>query len=336
MTIDDLLSKKISYQNQYWKEVFETDIKTVLEEIKGNKHENYTKYLRELYTSGQSSAYGIKKRTLPVATFCGTFHQNRTKECLSEYNSILILDIDELGAVELERVKNVLANDEYVFAFWESPSKDGIKGLVHLKFNNEYKKSEVDQIHKTAFVNLFNYFKENYSITLDKSGNDFTRLCFISWDENIVLKTSFRSYEINEIEIQEILDTKNHKLETKTLNSSNNNILFNPIGKNNQYQKQTILKIISYLKKKSLSITYDYDDWFRVAFAIANTFTFDIGLKYFNELSKLDTTKFNEYECENFLKNCYEYSKGKIQFGLIINLSKNKGFKYKNINTEST
>jgi hypothetical protein len=223
-----------------------------------------------------------------------------------------------------------------LLAFWESPSKDGIKGLVHLEFNNKYNELKIDEMHKAAFTHLYNYFKENYSIELDKSGSDFTRLCFISWDEGIVLKSDFKSFEINDIEVRKQTNSIKIKSQSKIINSPINDILFNPIGKNNQYQKQTIKKIISYLKKNSLSITYDYDDWFRVAFAIANAFTFDIGLKYFKELSKLDITKYNEYECEKFLKNCYEYSKGKIKFSLIINLSINKGFKYKNINTEST
>ncbi|MBK7506184.1 MAG: hypothetical protein IPI52_14355 [Bacteroidetes bacterium] len=44
--------------------------------------------------------------------------------------------------------------------------------------------------------------------------------------------------------------------------------------------------------------------------AIANTFTHEIGEKYFIKLSSFDTSKFNDVECRNFLVNCYETRNG--------------------------
>ena len=53
-----------------------------------------------------------------------------------------------------------------------------------------------------------------------------------------------------------------------------------------------------FLTKNEKSITFDYDDWLRVALAIAGSFTYEVGLRYFIELSKMDGIKFNENNCK--------------------------------------
>jgi len=90
--------------------------------------------------------------------------------------------------------------------------------------------------------------------------------------------------------------------------------------------------IIKYLSKRNLSITNSYSDWYKVALAIANSFTYDIGEKYFLRLSKLDVNKYDEQKCRTLLKYCYENSKGKFNFGTIVYLAIKVGYIYKNSN----
>ena len=87
--------------------------------------------------------------------------------------------------------------------------------------------------------------------------------------------------------------------------------------------------IIKYLTIKNKSITYSYADWYKVAMGIANSFTFDIGKKYFNKLSALDVGKYNSINCENFLTDCYEMRNGSIKFASIIYLANQQGYKTK-------
>ena len=63
--------------------------------------------------------------------------------------------------------------------------------------------------------------------------------------------------------------------------------------------------------------------------AIANTFTYDIGLNYFTKLSKLDGIKYNETHSTNFLNNCYETKNGSVNFASIIHLANEKGYNTK-------
>lgn len=335
METKELLETELSYQDHFWTEIKKTYLKSVLNEIKGEKHEQFTNYLRGFYANGDKENYGLHKRKLPVVTFCGSFETERTKDFLKIYNYLIVLDIDKLGGSELQRVKKVLLQENYVFSFWESPSKDGIKGLIHLNYSFDINEVGIDNSHKMAFNQLVNYFFENYEIELDTSGSDFTRLCFISQDKELVLKNDIKSFKVEFKPIQN--SSKKSNIRTpRNKGISSKDTLFNPMGKNNAYHRKTIRNIIKYVTKNSLSITDSYEKWLRVAFAISNSFTFDIGLNYFIELCILDSNKFNETECKNLLLNCFENTRGEIGFNTIIHLAVETGFNYKNINAKST
>jgi hypothetical protein len=336
MELKELLEIKVSCQDHFWTEINETDLKSILNEIKSDKHGQFTNYLRGFYSKGDKENYGVHKRKLPVVTFCGSFGEERTKEFLKNYNYLIVLDIDKLGGDELERVKRMLSEDNHVFSFWESPSKDGIKGLVHIKYNFDIDKTGIDNSHKIAFSQLVDYFLERYQIELDKSGSDITRLCFISQDKELILKDKIVSFDVEFKPIQNTSKKSNNRKIKFSRSISSKDVLFNPNGRNNAYHRKTIKNIIKFLTKNSLSITDSYEKWLRVAFAISNSFTFDIGLIYFIELCILDTDKFIENECRNLLMNCYENTRGEIGFNTIIHLAVETGFKYKNINAKST
>jgi hypothetical protein len=330
----EILDIKISYQTHFWsRELKAMTIHEVFEEIKNDKHSQITNNLRELYNNNDKASYTNLKKRLPVVTFCGLFENGRTKEDIKQYYNTIVLDIDKLGKDELERIKECLRNEPQVFAFWESPSKDGIKGIVTLDYKFEIKKYDLDSSHKIAFNQVLEYFKNTYNIILDNSGSDFTRLCFISCDKDIFIKDQLLPFKVFDIPIKKHSKNTNVILKKSTRSKAT---LYNSTNKNSPFQKKTILNIIKFLVKNNLSITNSYDNWLRVGYAIVNSFTFDIGIKYFNELCKLDPEKYNEIECENFLKDCYFNSKGEIKFSTIIHFACEKGFNYKNIDAEST
>ncbi|MDR6489109.1 hypothetical protein J2799_003648 [Chryseobacterium vietnamense] len=307
------------------------NIGDIFREIGSSKIKLFTLELNELYKSG-SELYSIKKKNLPVVTFCALFEQNnRKKEGIIHYNHLLVIDVDKLDIQLIESVKDILNDDNFIIANWVSPSGAGLKGIIKLKFNDVQLTNEnLDFHHKRAFKKASTYFLEKYNIELDKSGNDYTRLCFISCDENITVKKSYSEFEINSDEYLELIDRSVSKVKinfNKNLNTTNKFTLHNAIGKNSQSNKREILKIINFLKREKKSITYSYDEWLRVAFGISNTFTFDLGTKYFIELSKLDELKFNESECLILLQDCYYNSKGTINFNTIIHFAKEKGYK---------
>lgn len=333
MNINTLLSKKVSFQTAAYAQISkEITIGEVLNEIKSNKYLSQITTLRNLLSNNQLEGYNHHKKNLPAVTFCGTFNEKRKKEQLKNYNSIIVLDIDKLDNVEFNRVYNILSNENIIFSFWVSPSNKGIKGLVYLEYSFEINSSNVDYYHKSAFQQLQKYFQEKYNISLDESGSDTTRLCFLSCDTLLKLNENFILFKVKKIERLEITEAVTKK-DVKTIEQSNKkDLLYNPLNRNSSYDRKTIQAIIRFLTKRKLSITCSYEQWYKVAIAIANSFTYEIGEKYFLKLSEMDNEKFNKIECINMLvyiyenRKIYENKNDSISFDTIYYFAAQKGF----------
>ncbi|HEY5535533.1 MAG TPA: BT4734/BF3469 family protein [Ignavibacteria bacterium] len=328
-SLNDILNTRVSYQANTWSDISnELTIETILNQIKSGKHKSQIEDLRNQLEKGNKEYYDNYKKQLPAVTFSATFNLKRTKEHLKIYNPIIVIDIDKLDILKLKTAYGQLLNDEYVISFWRSPSNNGFKGLVAIDYQFESTEIDLDELHKSAFKKLSEYFLEKYNIELDKSGSDITRLCFLSYDNNLILKLTLNKFKINSEDI--IFSVKSpFKKNIKVNFASNLDALYNPLGKNNQFDRKIMTDIIRHLKNKKLSITYNYEEWCKVAMAISNTFTFEIGLKYFLKLSSLDKNKFNETVCTNFLINCYETRKGNVNFSSIVYLANQKEYKTK-------
>ncbi len=322
----EILKYNVSYQANAWAKLScEITIEKSLNLIKSETFKQEIGKLRNYLNNGNKSEYDKHKVKLPAVTFCATFENKRKKEELKKYNSLIVIDIDKLDSENLNKVWNFLEKDKYVFTFWKSPSNKGVKGLISIQYDFELNNENIDLAHKSAFKKLSDYFKENYHIELDKSGSDTTRLCFFSYDSELILKEKYTPFEILEPELLVLKTIKKDKtVITKSINSRD--ALYNPENKNNQSDRKTINSIIKFLERKNLSITNSYENWYKVAMSIANSFTYDIGLKYFKRLSLLDKEKYDEINCINFLQNCYESRNGSITFKSIIHLANEKGY----------
>jgi hypothetical protein len=328
--VDKILQKKVSFQeNVFVNPSKEISIKEVLSDIKKEKYSLHVSRLRHFLSNGEKEKYDMHKKRLPGVTFCGTFNKERKRERIENYNELIVIDIDKLDSDRLAKVKKALENDKYVFALWESPSKNGVKGLIKITYNIDYQEHGIEFAHKYAFNKLSEYFSHNYSIELDKSGSDTTRLCFLSSDDKLILKDTYDNFHIDKI-LDDTL-SKKIKPEKNTTNQITRNISWknafnNPSGKNSSKDRKTIQSIIKYLSKRNISITGDYDSWFRVALAIANSFTYNIGEKYFLRLCRLDGGKHDEIASKNLLIDCYKNSKGDISFSTIVYFAQSKGY----------
>lgn len=329
MDYKDIISKQISWQPNAWSPLEkEVPIAETIKEIKRGKYIGSINSLRNLLGSGDKEKYDINKKRLPAVTFCASFEGKRKKERLKTYNKLIVIDIDKLDSIELERIKQILTNEDFVFSFWVSPSNSGLKGLVALEFNKEI--VNIDVCHKIAFVQLSNYFKNNYQVELDSSGSDTTRLCFLSSDIDLVFKTNIKVFLVDlherKLDLSSLPEVKKEKPKKEIIYTGSKDILLNPAGKNNYRDKKTIQKIIKFLKKNTLSITENYEDWYRVAYAIANSFTHDIGEKYYLQICEQDGGRHDESQSRNMLLYCYQNSHGDISFKTLVYMAVNKGY----------
>lgn len=323
----EMLSKNVSYQKNTWSPFSkEMTIGEVLREIQSDVYKVQVQYLRSLLQQDKRDEYNRHKLTIAAVTFCGTFDGERKKSKIKNYNSLIVIDIDKLNNDELSLTKECFEMEPMVFSYWESPSKQGVKGLVSLRYNFDLNNGNLDSAHKGAFEILASYFKEKYNIELDNSGSDTTRLCFFSYDPLLRVKSDYIEFEITEEDLlaKEAPKRKENSIELKV--SSNRDALYNPANRNAPSDRSTMAAILRFLEKRKASITNSYEEWFKVAMALANTFTYEVGEKYFLKLSSFDSGKYDETECKNFLANCYESRSGAIKFSTLVYLAKQKGY----------
>lgn len=309
------------------------NIGRVLDGIAGNYYESQVKRIRNLKENGKNEEAYELKQNLHAVTFCATFAGRRLSSQYTEYNSLLVIDIDKLSAEEVWRVKECLELIPFVACYWMSPSGNGWKGLVSLDYINKPKNMDVVDMHHWAFLKLEEYFNRNYSIIIDSSGKDITRLCFMSWCPELRIKDVFDKFVINldEMIVEQRINTS--KVKKIVLQSSGEPIQWNIIdglkqcGRNgNPHDRRLLENIYKYLKNKNLSITSTYEDWVKVAFAIAHTFHSVYGRRMFMRFCELDGDAHDEAKSERLIYDAYITSEKKCDFSTIIYLAKGKGF----------
>lgn len=100
--------------------------------------------LREYLNKGDRDTYDQEKRRLPAVSFSASFELKGIRSSIHEYNNFLVLDIDKLNREQMTSLKRQLSNDPYIFAFWESPSKAGLKGPIDFDLGNDFPSADVN------------------------------------------------------------------------------------------------------------------------------------------------------------------------------------------------
>jgi len=281
-------------------------IREALDEIKGGKYRGLVLKIREL--ENDSVLQVAAKKSLRGYLFSGMFSV-RKADALICYTHMCVLDIDKLTEEEMARHKAILQEDPYVLAYWTSPRGAGLKGLVLFEYSVEPDDGDYAEVHKIAFDEVLDYFVSNYEIYLD-TGRDVSRLCFTSYDPELVLKNTFVPFPIpSERLIEQV--RQQPKLRKSRSNASVSCTYDESLVKHIQRpssprKRRQINAIIKYLEKRNLSITYNYNRWYLVGQAIANEFSYEIGKDYYLRLCRLDGKYHNESESLKKLIECYK------------------------------
>jgi hypothetical protein len=324
---DFMTNYKLSIFNNAFQTIGnETTLSKEFEDIKNGTYKNEILNCRNsLIIKKDKELFKKYKSQLKAVTFCGQFENGRKLSNLIHYNKLIVIDIDNINSEEINIVKTKLINDEYIMALWDSPSSLGLKGLVKVE-------STIDN-HKDFFSSLSIYFLQQYNIELDKSGSDITRLCYVSFDENIYINNDSKMFSelINfEVDIDKTTDVKKDIKVKEKQNISLSKSAFATEGMNNTNDRKQIKKIIKFLSSKNLSITDSYYNWIKIAVIIANSFSYDIGEDYFLSICRIDSVKHDELKSKELLKYCYNNRKlnhsNRMTFASLIFLASEKGF----------
>ncbi len=149
----------------------EITLEQLAADIQGGKWRPVVERLRAM----TAEEYSQNKRNLPAVAFGGTFTRRR-KDALVKPSGLVVLDIDHIAPVELAEAKARLTADPHTAICFVSPSGNGLKAVFSADFSD-------DATFKQAYRAIANYLKEKHSLTLDESGKDVCRLCYVSHDQ---------------------------------------------------------------------------------------------------------------------------------------------------------
>ena len=147
----------------------------ILESIQDGTYKYQIEKLRKFKNNGEKENAIKLKQSLPAFTVSSTFKSRRKLEFVQDYNGVLHLDYDKVD--DVNKYKEQVKEIPYTLAAFVSPSGDGLKVFVKTS-------SSLEQ-HKDTFESLRSYYDSVLGVESDKSVKDVTRLCFVSYDEEL-------------------------------------------------------------------------------------------------------------------------------------------------------
>lgn len=200
--MDTLQKNKVLTEVTAFKDIYEKrnghfiPIDVALNRIKVGKSKEKVMAIRSTADAGVVDQL---KKSLPSICFSGTFSE-RFDSKLIKHSGYICCDLDDVPSDELLEIKTKVAELSYVYAVWISPRGNGIKFLV---------KIAKPEKHREHFSALSQYFQD-ISGKWDGSSINESRVCFESWDEDIIIKESaeyFTEILVDKVEVvREMVD----------------------------------------------------------------------------------------------------------------------------------
>jgi hypothetical protein len=185
-----------------------------------------------------------EKQLTTCVTASGSFKQRAANKLL-QHSGFICLDIDakdQIAQVDIERIKN----DSYVYAVHRSLSGNGYAVFIQIDGAR----------HLDAFLSLEQYFMVQFSIVLDKSCKDTSRLRFVSYDPDIYINKKAKQF--------------------KTYLKKKDKPKAKPVVVRTDFDEMVI-------KASPMNLFDNYEDYIRLAFALTQEFN-ESGRNYFHSL----------------------------------------------------
>lgn len=280
----------------------ELDITEVFAKIKDGEFEDEILRYRYALSVNDKNAPNLKSRLLGF-TPAGVFNENRKTEALVKYSGLLHLDIDKITNEELLNLTTKLKSDNTVFAFFTSPSGNGLKVF--------YKTNDPSEKHTANSNLLIALFEKQYGIKPDPQIKDIPRLCFVSSDPNLYLNQyseamdftnhgGFQKIKVLESQLQKTSQIKFEK-------GQRNSYILKLASqcRNNQVKKE---ELIEYCEKNYLAVDFQIEE-------IINTINSAYANNYY-ESKKTKYRKPSRYESQEDALNAMGYG---FRFNIIKN-----------------
>lgn len=265
------------------------DIVQHLEDIRDGKWQDDIIFLRNI---PEKAARDEFKRTLPTTSFSGKFAY-RNDGSLEEHSGFIGIDIDGLEIEEVERLKEQLIQDRYVYSVFVSPSGNGLRIIMKIDGSK----------HRETFLGIAQYFIETYDQPIDQNGINVSKPYVVSFDPFLYLdyadKKSVFKKTIKEREIKKSIEYV--------------------------YTPGDFKEIVEEIISKNIDICSNYEEWRKAGFAISDQFGED-GRGYFHKISEV-SGKYNFRLCDKQYTAFIKAGKSGISINSFYYLAKEKGVK---------
>lgn len=217
------------------------------------------------------------KKTLPGFTAAGAF-KRRNKTSIELPAGLVVIDIDGLGSYEKAvEVRDTLAEDPHVVAGFVSVRGEGVKLIVYAG------EIATDAEFKAAWRAFAEYAADNYGLSLDPSGKDICRLCFVSNDRSAFVNLGDVVPFTARAEIEQELP------QASTVDTSGNEEAapaetMRPDAEESKSDAPPIENIRAALCHLDPGV--EYNKWLRIGMAIKSVYPGKQGFALFDEWSK--------------------------------------------------
>ena len=185
------------FQNIFSKQPFYISVEEALERIMSGKSKVKVEDIRNQLDKEKANKL---KANLPSVCFSGKFGKNRKDDELIEHSGFLVLDFDNV--YELREKQTEIISNDFVYACWVSPSGNGLKALIKIADGSK---------HREHFASLQEIFPD-----IDKSGANPSRVCYESYDPEIYINNSAKTYvkikTVEKIVERKIQDTDEYQI----------------------------------------------------------------------------------------------------------------------------
>ncbi len=181
---------KMSYIINHSKIVSQITMEETVAEIRSEKHKAKTEQIRQLSDAGETEGANRLKGTLPGCTPAGTFLGRRKAECISEYASRIVLDVDGVKPEQFDEICRKIEADRHTHVRYASP-KRGVKIIVRGEplvmddaagLTQQEKAAVINEYHLRLFRSLVPYYEALTGVKIDTSGSDVPRITYLCYD----------------------------------------------------------------------------------------------------------------------------------------------------------
>lgn len=236
-----------------------------------------------------------KKDSVQCVTLSGVFKERAAAKII-EHSGFICIDVDQkdqICKVDIEALKN----DNYIYAAHLSISGFGYAILIKIDSNK----------HLEAFLGIENYLFVNYSIVIDKSCKDTSRLRFVSYDPDIYVNEKSKVFK-KYLPKKEVV-----KFQKKTIvvKSDFDEMVNHAVG---------------------LNLFDDYQNYITLAFALTSEFG-ENGRTYFHLLAS-SSAKYDQQKADKHYDKALSRDSSGITISSVYYIFKNAGISLTSEKTE--